>query len=198
MESSKSDKIIIDAIISGKKQSKVNETNIIISKNINSIRVKPDLPHRSNVNIKFYLKLPEKLSIRVASVNGRVSSEGNFKSSDFSTVNGRILVNSEYGKGKIKTVNGGTEVHIEKNLTGDLYISTVNGGAKIYIGNTDNIRFLAKTVNGSVKINHTGLKITKKSSFFPFMPQKIEGSGKSPKYRLTIKTVNGSVRLLNE
>ncbi len=198
IEPSKTGKIVVDAIIKGKNKYNVEKTNIDISKSFKTLSVEVNLPHKSKVNVAFYLKLPETLNVKVSSVNGKISSEGNYKFFSYTTVNGRIIVNNDIGAGKIKTVNGSSEIHTTKRLTGNLYVSTVNGSVRVYLGRADNLSVEAKTINGSVKIEHPDLKVTGKKSFFPFFPGKVKGEGKNPEYKLSVSTINGSIRILNE
>jgi hypothetical protein len=198
VETSKNDKIVVDAVIKGKNKYKVEETKIDVSKSFKFLSVEVNLPRKSNVNVMFYLKLPESLKVKISSVNGRISSEGNFEYFSYNTVNGRILVNNDIGVGKIKTVNGSSEIHTRKRLIGNLSISTVNGSVRIYLGRADNLIVSAKTINGSIKIEHSDLKVTGKKSFLPFFPGKVKGEGKNPEFKLSVSTINGSIKILNE
>ncbi len=192
----KGETVDLTAEIKGNTKEKIDLTTIIIKRDNDLLKIKPDFPSKNNISVDFFLSIPENLYLRISSVNGKILTDVNLIGFKISTVNGSISINSEYGKGKISTVNGIIKVYLKK-VNGDMSLSAVNGGVSLFIKDPKNISLKASTVNGSVKIKHDSLKITYKKRLFPFSNfATIKARGEKPEFYVKISTVNGSIKVL--
>lgn len=188
--------IDLTAEIKSNSKEKVDSTSIIIKKESDYLKIKPDFPSKNNISVDFLINIPKKLYVKISSINGKILSNADFNGFKFSTVNGSIRINSKNGKGKISTVNGSVKIYLKK-INGDLSINTVNGSVSLFLKEAENIKLKASTVNGGVDISHNSLKITFKKRLFPFSSfSTIKAQGKAPEVYVKISTVNGSIKVL--
>ncbi len=192
----KKETVDLTAEIRANTKEKIDLTSIIVKRNNDLLKIKPDFPSKNNISVDFFLSIPENLYLKISSVNGKILSDVNLRGFQISTVNGSISINSKNGEGKISTVNGSVKVYLER-VNGDISLSTVNGKVSFYIKDPKNISLKASTVNGRVEIDHDSLKVTYKKRLFPFSNfATIKARGETPEVYVKISTVNGSIKVL--
>lgn len=142
-----------------------------------------------DVQVEFEVRLPAGVHLATSSVNGGVSVDGASGRVEAETVNGQVVARSTAGPVRAKTVNGGIDVTMGTALTEDVEYETVNGSIALSIPDGLDADLTMKTVNGSV------------STDFPMTvsgrinPKRLSGTLGKGGRRLSLETVNGSVRL---
>ena len=154
--------------------------------------------------------------VEIVTVSGDVEVQGDDKAahSDLSTVSGDIetqnlagevavnsvsgdlvLVNSSFDRARLETVNGDIVFDAELLEDGTLSVETINGDLDINFSNSVSARFDIETFNGHIR-NCFGPDPVRSSNYTPGSELKFsEGDGKG---RVTIKTLNGDLRLCKD
>lgn len=190
------------------------KVKIEVRDSADAVSVETVYPQHDNtgVSVDYTIRVPEGVRLEdVSSVNGGVSLTGPFSSAAASTTNGDVHIQDASGGLKVETTNGGIEavkiagpvdaettnggITLElSGLKGDIRAETTNGGItlKLSAGTEINGYLEAETTNGSINVD------------FPMTLQNLEkskhhlrgqiGTG-GP--RLSLETVNGSIRLTN-
>jgi hypothetical protein len=145
--------------------------------------------NNNDVQVDFRVQVPAGVHFNGSTVNGRVEARGLGGEVRASTVNGDVQV-SATGPVEGKTVNGNIVVSIERaGWTRDLDFSTVNGGITLELPAGARAEVAARTVTGGIR------------SDYPIGRRGVSGKraggsiGAPGGPRLTMSTVNGSIRL---
>jgi hypothetical protein len=142
-----------------------------------------------DVKVTFEVRLPAGVNLTTSSVNGGLSVDGVSGRVDAETVNGSVSARSTGGPVRARTVNGAIDVTMGRTLTDDLEFETVNGGISVTVPDGLDAELSMKTVNGSVS---TDFPVTVSGRI---NPKRLSGTMGKGGRRLTLETVNGSVRL---
>lgn len=171
-------------------------------------RNRDDRNDRSNVKVKFTVKVPPGVRVSAGTVNGEMRIRDVSSDVRVSTVNGLIEVRDVGGEVRANTVNGGIVV---TTRSGPVNASTVNGDIDVRMSSLSRegeMKF--STVNGSVTIETpSGLDADimmetmhgSISSDWPvqlsgkFGPRRAEGTIGRGGRSIRLKTLNGSVEL---
>ena len=143
----------------------------------------------NDVRVEFTVKVPAGVRFTGATVNGDVLVESLKSDVEAATVNGSIDV-STTGYAEATTVNGSIRAAMSSaNWPTRLDFHTVNGGITLELPDNVSADVEAQTVNGDV------------STDFPLMvqgrfgPRRVTGKIGNGGPRLSLETVNGSIRL---
>ncbi len=132
----------------------------------------------------------------LSSVSGDVEAQNLAGEVAADSVNGDLmLVNSSFDRVRLETVNG--DIIFESGLSdnGSFSLKTINGDLEINFSNSVSARFDIETFNGDIR-NCFGPEPVKTSKYAPGTELKFtEGDGKG---RVTIKTLNGDLRLCKD
>jgi DUF4097 and DUF4098 domain-containing protein YvlB len=184
----------IKAIKMTHKKADLEKVDILIDhqKESLTIRVKKDKKwRRLSFKVDFYLKIPARLkTVYLRSINGNVKTDGDYRHLSLITVNGRVEFKGEFAAGRFKSTNGRINIYQEGILKGDTSISAVNGALRLYLNEDSDFQVRASTVNGSIRSDFD-VEVKRR-----FIGSKMVGSVKSGKHRLSMESVNGSIRLL--
>lgn len=142
-----------------------------------------------DVKVSFEVRLPSGVNLVTSSVNGGLSVDGVSGSVEAETVNGSVAARSTGGPVRAKTVNGAIDVSMGRTMTDDLEFETVNGGISVTVPEGLDAELSMKTVNGNVS---TDFPVTVSGRI---NPKRLTGTLGKGGRRLTLETVNGSVRL---
>ena len=142
-----------------------------------------------DVSVRFEIRVPRGVKVVTSSVNGGIGVEGATASVEAETVNGSISARTSGGPVRARTVNGGLDVTMGTTLTEDLEFETVNGGITLTVPEGLDADLSMKTVNGNVS---TEFPVTVTGRLNPKKLNATLGKGGR---RLSLETVNGSVRL---
>lgn len=188
------DAVQVKAIKMTNKKADLDKVDILIDyqKENLIIKVKKDKKwRRLSFKVDFYLKIPARLKrVDLKSINGKVKANGDYRHLDLITVNGRIECKGEFDGGRFKSTNGRIEIYQEGILKEDTSISAVNGGLRLFLNEDSDFQVEATTVNGSIRSDFD-VNIRRR-----FVGSKMVGSVKGGKYRLHMRSINGSIRLL--
>lgn len=168
------------------------ELKIVFEKSGNKLKIYTERKRKNcRVTIDYLVKIPERFGSTIISVvNGKIVADGNLKDIKLKTVNGKIVYSGNFKKGEISSVNGSVHVFTEDKVSGDISVTTVNGSVSIELNKDSDIEVKAGTVNGSIKSDFN-LKKTK-----GFIGSKATGSVNKGDYYIKLKTVNGSIKIL--
>ena len=123
-------------------------------------------------------------------VNGEVIGSGLQSDAQAHTVNGSIKL-STTGLATANTVNGSVNVALGRaDWPGDVAFKTVNGGITLTLPPVFDAELQIETVNGTIR---TDFPITVTGAV---TPRRLRGTVGSGGHQLSVKTVNGSVKLL--
>jgi hypothetical protein len=149
-----------------------------------------NIPHGNDVNVTFTIKMPPGLRLVGHTVNGGIKSTVTNGEADAKTVNGSIEV-AAAGQVRAETVNGSVRARMDRtDWKGEIHIATVNGSITIDLPAAASAEVKASTVNGSIETDF-GLPVEGK-----WGPKHLAGTLGTGGRTLTVKTVNGSIKLL--
>lgn len=146
------------------------------------------LPVKMGGSVKYKLKLPKGMDLKLETVNGSIIIEEVNSYIEAESVNGSLNLKNIFGNGNFATVNGDIEIQILNEFP-NLNAESVNGNIIIKSLKKINARYSIEVVNGKIKIIPEIMEI--KSS----APKEISGKWGDGKGKVNFKTVNGSVTI---
>lgn len=144
---------------------------------------------KNDVQVEFTVLVPANVNFVGRTVNGSVSTADLTADVQAYTVNGDIDVSCD-GSALAETVNGNIEAELYSGIADDLSFETVNGSIAVRLPSGVEAYVEAATVNGSLETDFP-LTVTGK-----WGPKKIKGTLGAGGPELSLKTVNGNIRLL--
>jgi DUF4097 and DUF4098 domain-containing protein YvlB len=151
----------------------------------------PERQHdiRSDVEVRFEVKLPEGVRLVARTVNGAVKGSELLSEVDAHSVNGGIRLSTS-NAAQAETVNGSIEATLGALPAGKAStFRTVNGSIHLTLPRSVDAKVSARTVNGNLR---SGFPMTAVSRHGEGNLEGTLGSGAAT---LTLETVNGSVVL---
>ncbi|MBI4502750.1 MAG: DUF4097 family beta strand repeat protein [Gemmatimonadetes bacterium] len=143
----------------------------------------------NDVKVEFTVRVPAGVRLAGATVNGDVMVESLRSDVLATTVNGSVEV-STTGYAEAETVNGSIRAAMQSTkLPNRLDFRTVNGGITLDLPEGFSAEVEAQTVNGDVS---TDFPLTVQGRFGP---RRVTGRIGAGGPRLSLQTVNGSIRL---
>jgi Toastrack DUF4097 len=143
----------------------------------------------NDVKVDFTVKVPQGVRFTGYTVNGNVETGALGSDVDASTVNGSIKV-AAAGVAHARTVNGSINASLgSANWSGELNFETVNGGITLDLPSDTSTEVHAETLNGDIQ---TDFPITIMGSV---SRRKLNGTIGGGGRELSLKTINGSIRL---
>lgn len=145
--------------------------------------------HDNDVQVNFRVRVPQGVHFQGRTVNGNVETGALGGDVDAKTVNGSIKI-AAAGVARAKTVNGSITASLgNANWNGALDFKTVNGEIEVGLPSSASADVRAETLNGAIS---TDFPLTVQEKFRrKEMHGTIGGGGR----QLSLKTVNGSIRL---
>ena len=153
-------------------------------------RVRIGFPFGGNdVEIDYAIRVPERLSLDLTTVNGRIATRGVSGDARLKSVNGTIDAEVHGGEGfQAQTVNGRIRASFTEDFRG-ARLKTVNGGVQAILPVSASFTCDLAQVNGDFEASfplsihsHPGRR-------------RVSGEVNGGRYPLKITTVNGSVRV---
>lgn len=145
--------------------------------------------NNNDVQVDFVVRVPRGVRFQGHTVNGEVEARSLGADVEVSTVNGSIHV-STTGYAQASTVNGEIVASMGRaNWTEGLEFETVNGGITLSLPATTSTELEAETLNGDIT---TDFQITVQGRF---SKRHLSGTIGSGGRNLSLKTVNGSIRV---
>lgn len=146
--------------------------------------------HEQSVNVDFVVAVPAGVRVDASTVNGRVTVADVVGEVRASTTNGSLVLAALGGPVHARSVNGGIRVRVDSLAPGtELEAETVNGSVTALAPSSLQGEVDMATVNGSVR---TDFPLAGGMASGKHLRATLGAGG--PK--LTLRTVNGSVRLL--
>jgi DUF4097 and DUF4098 domain-containing protein YvlB len=145
---------------------------------------------RGGAEVKYSLKVPAGLSIRVKNTNGTISLTGLANAVDVATTNGGVHGENLAGTVKASTTNGGVDLTIAKLGEGGLSAETTNGGVSVEIPADSKANVTAHVLNGGIGIENLKLE-TVGDQTRRHVEGRINGGG-AP---IDLSTTNGGISL---
>ncbi len=187
------DKAIVKATKSAKDKDELTQIDVKFDYSDNTLNVftKRKKAH-SHVRVNFEVWLPKDLKeSSIKTVNGEVQIDGSYKQVEVSSVNGKIHMQGSFGNAECETVNGSIGIYFKTKLAGNLEAQTVNGGVKIELLKKSDFKFEADTLNGAISSDFSEISIKK-----GFVGKSAEGTVGNGNFKVSVKTVNGSIKIL--
>ena len=135
------------------------------------------------------VRLPRKIDLEVAGVNGAVTVGALDGSVRLNGINGRTTVTHAGSASEISSINGRTIVSVARLAAAGLRVSAVNGGIEIGLPAAINANLEVSSVNGGID---SDFPVTVTKGFGRGRMEGSLGSGGPP---IVITAVNGGVRL---
>jgi hypothetical protein len=136
--------------------------------------------------VRYYLKVPAGLSVRLHNTNGMVRVEGLRGEVKAETTNGGVRARGLSGPVDASTTNGGVDLAIDALAAGGVKAETTNGGVTLVVPENVKAEFSANTVHGG--INVSGLTVDGETT-----RNRVSGriNGGGPK--IALETTNGGI-----
>jgi len=143
-------------------------------------------------SVRYTLSVPTHAVLdEIESVNGNVSIAGVDGLVKASTVNGEVSASGLLSDASLETVNGGIEARFDRLQDGQkASCESVNGRVVVYLPADADAAVSAETINGGIDGADFGLKVDK-----GFVGRELEGDIGSGSARLSLSTVNGSIKI---
>jgi hypothetical protein len=136
--------------------------------------------------VRYHLKVPAGLSVRLHNTNGTVRVEGLRGEVKAETTNGGVRGRGLSGAVDASTTNGGVDLEIAALAPGGVKAETTNGGVQLVVPENVKADFSANTAHGGVNVS--GLTVDGETSR-THVAGRVNGGG--PK--IALETTNGGI-----
>jgi len=143
----------------------------------------------NDVKVHFTVRVPAGVAFVGRTVNGDVETSHLSSNASAHTVNGKIEISCD-GSGVANTVNGSIYAALGAPFEDDAEFSTVNGSVTLELPGDVDAEVRASSVNGTIKSDFP-LRISGR-----WGPKSARGTLGSGGPELSVKTVNGSIKIL--
>jgi hypothetical protein len=144
----------------------------------------------NDVQVAFTVRVPAGVDLHASNVNGGVTATGLASDVRAETVNGEVQVETS-GQASAETVNGSIVAALGSITAAPLSFETVNGNITLTLPEGTQASVVAETLNGEL---NSDFELTVKGRFRAGM-RKLEGDIGSGGSKISLETVNGSIRL---
>jgi hypothetical protein len=138
--------------------------------------------------IRYHLKVPANLSVRLQNTNGQVSVEGVRGAVYAETTNGGVRGRDLSGTVEASTTNGGVDLELNALAAGGVVASTTNGGVEITVPENVKAELKASCTHGGVSVS--GLTVDGETT-----RNRVEGRVNGGGPRIALTTTNGGIRV---
>lgn len=186
----------------------IKQVEIEIDQGSNFLKIKANYPERGNgsgfldwifgggkpeINIDYVLNVPQKSDLDIKTVNGNIEVQAIEGKINLKSTNGQIEAQDLRGSIEAKTVNGAIEIDVLELSPGEsISFGTVNGSIDLRLPPEIKATVDASCVNGSIETDFP-LTISGK-----FVGKKVQGEINGGGASISLKTVNGSIQLLEK
>ena len=144
--------------------------------------------HHDDVQVHFTVRVPARVDLRLATVNGTIDAEGLANRVVARTVNGGVHIETA-DEAEARTVNGSMRVRATPH-GGDLHFHSVNGSVRLEIPADASVRVRAHTLNGSIVSN-----LPASSLRTGFIGRSFVGTAGRGDAQVEVTTINGSIQV---
>ena len=198
------DKNIIEvtAVIETDNERDRERISIIMDNNSRGVNVETKYENNSSWNrhnsgsVSYTVMVPKEANLsQIELVNGSLSIENVKGEVSVELVNGSMVAKGMAGNSEVSSVNGSIKVHYASadDALSRIELETVNGSVKLYLPEDVSASVDVETMHGSIK-NDFGLRSDKQM----FIGKELHGDIGSGDVKISIESVNGSVKLLKE
>jgi hypothetical protein len=164
-----------------------------IREEVNADRVRletkvPSNPEGKRAEIRYRVKVPATVSVRVTDVNGAVEVTGIKGALKAETTNGGVRGRDLSGAVEATTTNGGIKLAFASLASGGIRAETTNGGVDVTIPASAKADVKLSCTNGGISVD--GLKLEGGESSRRRVEGRLNGGGPS----VSLETVNGGIR----
>jgi hypothetical protein len=139
-----------------------------------------------NGEVRYHLKVPAGLSVRVHNTNGLVRVEGLRGEVNAETTNGGVRGRNLSGTVDASTTNGGVDLEVDAVGPGGIKAETTNGGVQLVVPENVKAELRASTRHGGISVN--GLTVEGETSR-THVAGRVNGGGP----RISLETTNGGI-----
>jgi DUF4097 and DUF4098 domain-containing protein YvlB len=199
------DKLIVTAHKKAGKQEYLDELKVVIDADADYVRIETRHPDSqggwfkwgrdSSGSVSYVLSVPDGVDLdAIETVNGYVEIEAVSGDVKASTVNGALNVSGLAADVNLETVNGSVNARFDRLGAGQrVSAGAVNGRITLVLPADASARIEAETVNGGIDADDFGLKAEK-----GFVGRDLSGEIGAGEARISLDTVNGSIRIERE
>jgi len=185
----------IDAVKTARDQQRLDEAQIEVNANSNSVEIETHYPsHLVNNNpasVHYTLHVPENARIdKVNLVNGSLTVQKVTGEITANLVNGKLRASDLAGEADLATVNGTIEANYTSlNNVREIRLKSVNGSVDLLLPQSPNADVSASTVNGGIS---TDFPLTVKGHW---IGKNMSGTLGSGGVHIELNNVNGSIHV---
>ncbi len=193
--------VSIEAVVRARTERALEEVEIDIDAGDSGISISTEYPHREHggrhdaASVDYTLFVPRGAqlddielvngSLTLAEIAGGVSAE---------VVNGKVEARGLSGSAELSTVNGSLEAGFYELSSGQsIDLESVNGSVTLSLANAVDAEIEASTVHGSIN-NDFGLEVDSEG----FVGKSLSGTVGAGGGRISLETVNGSIKILQQ
>ncbi len=136
--------------------------------------------------VRYHVKVPAGLSVRLRNTNGTVRVDGLRGSVWAETTNGGVRGRDLSGAVEASTTNGGVDLEMDALAAGGIKAETTNGGVQLTVPENVRAELKATCVHGGVNVN--GLTVDGETS-----RNRVEGRVNGGGPRIALDTTNGGI-----
>ena len=200
-----SDKVHVVAKKKAGQQEYMDELKVVVDADEDYIRIETRHPKHEggwfkwgddgSGSVSYELMVPADVKLdTISTVNGDVNIKAVISLVKAETVNGSLEAVGLEGNASLETVNGSIQAEFNKLGEGQrVSADAVNGKIVLLIPGDASARVEAETVNGSIDADAFGLEAEK-----GFVGRDLSGEIGSGDARISLDTVNGSIRILKK
>ncbi|RPJ78477.1 MAG: hypothetical protein EHM13_14575 [Acidobacteria bacterium] len=143
---------------------------------------------RRGGEVRYYLKVPATVSVKVHNTNGQVRVDGVTGAVVAETTNGGVRGVNLGGDVEASTTNGGVELEVRDLARNGVKADTTNGGITLFVPENVKAQFRATTRNGGISLS--GLTVDGENG-----RNLVEGTINGGGPRISLGTTNGGIRV---
>lgn len=143
---------------------------------------------RSNVNVRYVVKVPAGVRVKAVTTNGGIKLAGIGNDVEARTTNGGVTGEALAGPVQASSTNGGIRLDFT-SLGGDVEVETTNGGVAMGIPRDARATIAASVMNGGISVGDLPVEASERSR------RRLEGTLNGGGARVRLETTNGGIRL---
>jgi hypothetical protein len=175
-------------------QELLKQIEIVETASADRVRLQTKAPRRtvgrSGSEVRYFVKVPNGLSVNFETVNGAVRLENLDGQIVASTTNGGVRGSGLKGQVKASTTNGGVEIAMTE-VTGEIDLETTNGGIRLTLPRDVKANLEARCTNGRIGVDEDFAAFQSVEKSRRRVSATLNGGGP----RISAETTNGGVRI---
>jgi DUF4097 and DUF4098 domain-containing protein YvlB len=144
---------------------------------------------RSNVDVKYTLRVPRAVGVNVETTNGSIVLNQLTGRVRAESTNGAVDGRNLSGAVSASTTNGGVDIAVTSLAPDGVTLETTNGSVSLTVPSDAKGTISARCVNGGIKVKDLDVETTETSR------RRLEGTLNGGGPAIKLETVNGGIRL---